>query len=133
MQQVAVISIVDDDAFVREAIADIVRSLGYDAFTFASAEHFLDSNRAEDTSCLIADLHMPGLDGLGLQGQLLAKGYRTPVIFITALPQDALSRRALSASAVAFLSKPLEERSLISSINSALKKDREQRARVPAG
>src|SRR5262245_50006669 len=103
------ISIVDDDALVREATADVVTSLGYEARTFASAEEFLASAHVKATSCLITDLQMPGLNGLELQSQLLAEGYDTPVIFITAFPKDKSRARALNAGAVAFLSKPCEE------------------------
>ena len=68
------ISIVDDDESVREAINALVRSLGYAAATFASAEEFLSSDRVHTTSCLIADVQMPGLSGIDLQQRLLAQG-----------------------------------------------------------
>jgi FixJ family two-component response regulator len=121
MPTAPIISIIDDDAFVRESIGDLVKSLGYTALTFASAEHFLESGRVEDTSCLIADLQMPGLSGLDLQSHLLDEGYRTPVIFVTAFPSAKAQARALKAGAVAFLSKPFEESSLISAVSHALK------------
>src|SRR6516225_3805745 len=66
------ISIVDDDRFVREAMGDLVQSLGYEAATFDSAEHFLQSGRLAETSCLITDLQVPDLSGLALQSHLLA-------------------------------------------------------------
>jgi FixJ family two-component response regulator len=115
------ISIVDDDALVREATADLLTSLGYQASTFASAEQFLASDRVSKTACLITDLQMPGLNGLDLQHQLLAAGHRTPIIFITAFPKESARSCALDAGAVAFLSKPFEEESLIKSIEIALK------------
>ena len=114
------ISIVDDDAFVRDAIGDLMKSMGYRAFTFASAEEFLQSGRMEETACVITDLQMPGRSGLDLQSHLLAEGYRTPIIFITAFRKDNARTRALKAGAVAFLSKPFEEATLISSIKLAL-------------
>jgi len=114
------ISIVDDDAFVREATADFLTSLGYQACTFASAEQFLASEHLKDTSCVITDLRMPGLSGLDLQSRLFAGGRKTPVIFITAYPKEQDRSRALSAGAVAFLNKPFEEAALISSIEVAL-------------
>jgi FixJ family two-component response regulator len=127
MPTAPVISIVDDDAFVREAIGDLIKSLGYTALTFASAEHFLESGRVEDTSCLIADLQMEGLSGLDLQSHLLDEGYDTPIIFVTAFPSARAQARALKAGAIAFLSKPFDEISLMSSIDLALEKRREHR------
>ena len=114
------ISIVDDDAFVREAIGDLMRSLGYTTVTFASAEHFLESGQVADTECLITDLQMPGLSGLDLQKRLLDNGYRTRVIFVTAFPKAKARECALNAGAVAFLSKPFEESSLIRAVKHAV-------------
>jgi FixJ family two-component response regulator len=122
-----VISIVDDDALVREGIEDLVKSLGYGVLTFASAEDFLKSGQVKDTSCLITDLQMPGLKGLELQSHLQDERYHTPVIFVTAFPSNKTRTQALRAGAVAFLSKPFEEASLIGSIEIALEKDRKQR------
>ena len=127
-----VISIVDDDAIVREALHDLIKSLGYEAFAFSSAEHFLESDRVADTSCLIADLQMPGLSGLDLQDYLLAHGYHTPIILITAFPKNETRERALRAGAVSFLNKPFEEAALLRSLDIALTRDRERRANRPA-
>ena len=99
---------------------NFVRSLGYRTATFPSAERFLQSGRVEETSCLITDLQMPGLSGLGLQSRLLAEGHRTPIIFITAFPEDKFRTRALNAGAVGFLSKPCHEDALINCIETAL-------------
>jgi len=121
MPKAAMISIIDDDSLVRESTADLISSLGHKALTFASGEQFLASGRLKDTSCVITDLEMPGLNGLDLQSHLLAEGYSTPVIFITAYPKDAARSRALNAGAVAFLSKPFKEATLISSLEAALK------------
>ena len=115
------ISIIDDDEVVREATGDLVQSLGYDVVTFESAERFLESGRLAETSCLITDLHMPGLSGLDLQSQLIAEGQRIPVIFITAFPEERFRRRAMNAGAVGFLSKPFDEESLIRSLETALR------------
>ena len=114
------ISIVDDNRFVREAMGDLVQSLGYEAATFDSAEHFLQSGRLAETSCLFTDLQMPGLSGLALQSHLLAEGHRTPVIFITAVPEAKFRSRAKNAGAVGFLSKPFDEESLINCLDTAL-------------
>ena len=114
------ISIVDDDRIVREAISDFVQSCGYSPFTFASAEEFLASGQVAETACLITDLQMQGLDGLDLQEHLLQKGHRTPIIFISAFPRANARERALNAGAIAFLSKPFKEMTLLSAIKSAL-------------
>ena len=115
------ISIIDDDILVREAIGDLVTSFGYKPRIFASAEEFLESGQVADTACLITDLHMPGLSGFELQERLLDEGYQTPIIFVTAYPKARARERALSAGAVAFLSKPFEELSLIRAVRSALR------------
>ena len=116
----ATISIIDDDPIVREAIADLVQSLGYEAATFESAEQFLASGAVAETSCLITDLQMPGQSGLEPQKQLLAEGHRTPVIFVTAFPEEKFRNRAMTAGAVAFLSKPFRDDTLIDCVKNAL-------------
>jgi FixJ family two-component response regulator len=114
------ISIVDDDRSVREATRGLVRSLGYGATAFASAEDFLQSDHVSDTACLITDVQMPGLSGVDLQSRLIAQGNRTPVIFITAFPEERIRARAMAAGAVGFLSKPFNEDHLIEYIHTAL-------------
>jgi FixJ family two-component response regulator len=110
------ISIVDDDGVVRAATADLISSLEYNTQTFASGEAFLESGQLARTSCLITDLQMSGLNGLELQSRLVDEGYQIPVIFITAFPTSGARQRAMSAGAVAFLSKPFEEESLLQSL-----------------
>jgi FixJ family two-component response regulator len=114
------ISIVDDDESVREATKGLVRSLGYGAATFASAEEFLQSNEINDTECVISDVQMPGLSGVELQSQLLAQGNRTPIIFVTASPEERTRVRALKAGAIGVLSKPFNEERLIEYLHTAL-------------
>jgi len=115
-----VISIVDDDPFVREATKGLISSLGFAAEAFASAEEFLQSCRACDTSCLILDVNMRGLGGIALQSLLNARGQQTPIIFITAFPEERIRTRVLDAGAVGFLTKPFKEESLIKHLNIAL-------------
>ena len=93
------ISIVDDDGFVRESTKGLVRSMGYAAETFASAEEYLRSNRAADTACLISDVQMPGMNGADLQDRLIADGHHTPIIFVTAFPDEDIRARVLKAGA----------------------------------
>jgi len=114
------ISIVDDDESVREATKGLVRSLGYVAATFASSEEFLNSDLLNDTSCLITDVQMPGLNGLELQSRLIAMGRRIPVIFVTAFPQEQVRLRALKAGAIGFLSKPFSDDNLIHCLDRAI-------------
>jgi FixJ family two-component response regulator len=115
-----VISIVDDDLSVREAMYGLFRSLGFEAAIFSSAEEFLQSNLIETTSCLISDVQMPGLDGIELQRHLVSQGSPVPVIFVTASPDRRLETRARSAGAVGFLIKPFEEKTLIECVEQAL-------------
>jgi FixJ family two-component response regulator len=114
------ICVVDDDKMVREATADLINSLGYNALVFSSAEQFLDSGHAKNASCLITDLQLPGLNGIDLQDRLHGDGYRMPVIIITAYPEPNIRARAISGGAVAFLTKPFLESSLVDSLKLAL-------------
>ena len=120
MAAVPLISIVDDDGFVRESTKGLVRSMGYAAETFASAEEFLRSNRAADTACLISDIQMPGMNGADLQDQLIADAQRTPIIFVTAFPDEDIRARVLKAGAFGFLTKPFKDESLIECLDQAL-------------
>lgn len=115
------ISIVDDDPLVREATLDLIHSLGYSAAAFDSAEKFLDSGQVKKTSCLITDQQLPGLSGTELQKLLRIEGYRTPIIFITAFPESRIRDSALSAGAIAYLTKPFGQDALIDSLETALK------------
>ena len=115
------ISIVDDDEAVRTAISALVRSLGYAAATFASAEDFLVSDRVNDTSCLITDVQRSGLSGVELQSRLLADGRLIPVIGVTAHPEESIRTQMLRAGAVGFLSKPFNDACLIDCLTTALK------------
>ena len=116
-----VIAIVDDDEALREGMKSLVRSLGYAVSTFGSAEEFLNSERISDTSCLITDLHMPGLSGLDLQDLLIAQGHRFPIIFLTAYPDEDVRIRAMKAGAIGFLSKPSSDEHLLGYLNKAFK------------
>jgi FixJ family two-component response regulator len=120
LTKVPVISIVDDDALVRESTKSLVRSLGFAAETFASAEEFLQSCFAKDTSCLILDVTLPGLSGVALQSLLIERGQHTPIIFVTAFPEERARTRVLDAGAVGFLTKPFKEESLIKCLTMAL-------------
>ena len=115
------IAIVDDDDVVREAMKSLMRSLGYNASTFGSADEFLKSEQVSNTSCLVTDLQMPGLSGIDLQDWLIAQGHRFPIIFLTAYPDQAARMRAMKAGAIGFLSKPSSDEHLLGYLNKALK------------
>ena len=116
-----IIAIVDDDEMVREATENLVRSLGYQASTFGSADEFLNSEQIHDISCIITDLHMPGLSGIDLQDWLIARGHHVPLIFITAYPDENVRLRVMKAGAIGFLSKPYNHDHLLGCLEKALK------------
>ncbi|MGA7457015.1 MAG: response regulator [Methyloceanibacter sp.] len=113
------ISIIDDDESVRESTKALVKSLGYAACTFASAEEFLGSNPS-DTSCIILDVNMKGLSGIELQKRLIEEGWRTPIIFVTASLDERIRSHVLEAGAIGSLSKPCSEAKLLRCLGSAL-------------
>jgi FixJ family two-component response regulator len=115
------VSIVDDDKSARNGMGTLVRSFGLEAETFACAEAFLHSGRIEETACLITDWQMPGMSGVELQELLRVRGYSTPIIFITAHPEERIRTRVLSAGAVGFLAKPFREEALIGCLENAFK------------
>ena len=117
----AKIAIVDDDNAVREAMKLLMRSLGYHASTFGSADEFLNSKQVHDTSFLITDVQMPGLSGIDLQDRLIARGHRIPIIFITAYSDENVRIRAMKAGALAFLTKPIDPNQLVGHLEKALK------------
>jgi FixJ family two-component response regulator len=114
------ISIVDDDEPMREAVKGLMKSLGYRAEATASAEEFLRSPHMRCTSCLIADVQMPGMTGLELYRRLSTSGKPIPTILITAYPDDGVRERALAAGVIGYLSKPFDENDLLTCIRSAL-------------
>jgi FixJ family two-component response regulator len=114
------ISIIDDDESIRRTTTRLIESFGFRTAAFESAEMFLTSGQPRETSCLIVDVRMPGLNGLQLQSRLAAADRRIPIIFITAYEDKESHRRAMQAGAVAFLAKPFTDEQLLQSIRSAL-------------
>jgi len=108
LTEIPVISIVDDDDLTRAAMEDLVRSLGFSARTFPSAESFLQSSSVAETRCLILDVQMGKMSGVDLQDQLSNTGFDIPIIFITAYRDETVKARALDAGAICFLHKPLD-------------------------
>jgi FixJ family two-component response regulator len=116
------IAIVDDDGSVRLATESLVRSLGFGARTFASAQEFLQSSNLNEAACVIADVQMPGMSGVDLQDALLKRGHRIPMIFITAFPEDRIRDRVLKNGAACYLIKPFDGRTLIDCLRAAMQK-----------
>jgi FixJ family two-component response regulator len=121
-QRAPVVSIIDDDSSIRGATSRLARSLGFEPQAFTSAEEFLQSAHLNDSSCIIADVRMPGMSGVSLQKLLIDKGHKLPFIFITAYPEEAVQAQAMEAGAIGFLSKPFEGKTLIKYLAMALKK-----------
>jgi FixJ family two-component response regulator len=115
-----VISIVDDDPSVREGALDLVKAMGFFAEAFERAEDFLKSKHVHNTSCLIADVRMPGMTGLELHNRLVGSGNIIPTILITAFPDDRDRARALQAGVICYLAKPFNGDDLLACIHSAL-------------
>ena len=120
MLQKALISIVDDDESVREAMQGLMKSLGFAVEAFGSAEEFLASDTRNHAACLITDMQMHGLTGLGLHDRLVASGRPVPTIMITAYPDERVRARALQAGVVCYLVKPFNESDLLACIHSVL-------------
>ena len=121
------IAIIDDDDLVREGIESLLRSLHYEVDTFASAAEYLACNRAHGYSCIVSDMQMPNMTGIDLQKRLLQDGFSIPIIFMTASPTEALTRRVMDAGAVGFLCKPLKIESLIEYLGQVFKRKFEER------
>src|SRR6266850_6679631 len=120
MPEDLIVSIVDDDVSVRRSTRRLLRSSGFRAEAFASAEEFLDSESAGQTACLILDLRMPGMNGLELQRRLNQNGNPVPVIFLSAHASEEDERSALRAGALQFLRKPISKEALLSAIRAVL-------------
>lgn len=118
LPEAKLISIVDDDASVAKAMGSLVRSLGFEALTFHSAEDFLRCPRRQETACIICDVQMPGMSGLDLYEALSAQGSRIPIIFITAFSIDRVRLR--TGSMVCVLHKPFQASDLVTCLRDAI-------------
>ncbi|WP_206955900.1 response regulator [Trinickia acidisoli] len=114
------VSIVDDDEAVRLAVASLVRSLGWEARLFTSAEDYLASAHMGDATCLISDERMSGMSGTAMHDRLLQLGYATPTIFITAFPTPELCAKIGTNEVLAVIEKPFDARSIEHWLNVAL-------------
>ena len=116
------IAIVDDDESVRESTTDLLQAMGYLTEAFERADDFLKSQHLQHTSCLIADVCMPGMTGLDLYNRLVSSGKRIPTILITAFPNDRDQTRALRAGVICYLTKPFTQDNLVACIRTALER-----------
>ena len=121
------ICVVDDDASVREALANLLESVGFDTQLFSSTEQFRGASRPDGPSCLLLDVRFPGANGLDFQEALQRAGISIPIIFITAHGNVPMASRALKAGAVEFLMKPFQKDELLAAIHLALERDRAER------
>ena len=120
MMQQATVHIVDDDPSVRGAVGRLIRSAGYRARAYASADEFLVRESSDGPGCLVLDLRMPGTDGLELQEKLVASGCELPIVFVTGHGDIPASVRAIKAGALDFLTKPFDDAALLDAIRRGL-------------
>jgi FixJ family two-component response regulator len=119
--------VVEDDPSMRNALKNLLRSVGLTAQLFESAQEFLNAHKPDVASCLVLDVRLPGISGLDLQRQLHAANVKIPIIFITAHGDIPMSVRAMKAGAIEFLTKPFRDQDLLDAIQAGLKQDRERR------
>lgn len=119
MKKGPLVSVVDDDPSVREALRSLLRSVGYRVAIFTSAEAFLKSAHLEETACLILDMRMPGMTGLELLRRLQTDGRRVPCVAITAVDDDPTRKEVLKAGALAFLTKPFQDETILKWVRSS--------------
>ena len=121
--------IIDDDRGMRQAIKDLVESVGLLAESFATGEEFLRRKRTDEPSCLVLDVRLPKMSGLDFQRRLAETGMQIPIIFVTAHGDVPMSVKALKSGAVEFLTKPFRDQDLLDAIQQALQRDRAERDR----
>jgi FixJ family two-component response regulator len=120
MPKASLVSIVDDDRFFRESMRRLMRSLGHTVEAFPTAADFLASHRLVETTCLIADVHMPSMTGLELYRHLVNTGRAIPTILVTAYSDDDVRARALKDGVICYLSKPVDQERLVQGLRAAL-------------
>ncbi len=120
--------VIDDDPSVRKSLSRLLRSLGFDAETFASAETFLARAHYDGVGCIVLDVRMPGLSGMDLQEELRRADYSMPIIFITGHGNIPMSVQAMKKGAIDFLTKPFDDEQLLQAVKNAIEKDRTAKA-----
>ena len=122
-----IVFVIDDDASVRNAVTDLLRSVGLDAQSFGSPQEFRDSARSNAPGCIVLDVRLPGSSGLEFQRMLIDSNVQLPVIFISAHGDIPMSVRAMKSGAIEFLTKPLHEQQLLDAIQAGIERDRARR------
>ncbi len=120
--------LIDDDAAVREALEELLNSVGIDTISFSSGQELLDAKLPDRPGCLVLDVRMPGLSGLDLQHLLANKGIQTPIVFLTGHGDIAMSVQAMKAGAVDFLTKPVRDQTFLDAVSTAIATDVARRA-----
>ncbi|WJH37978.1 response regulator transcription factor (plasmid) [Aliirhizobium terrae] len=121
--ELPIVTLVDDDAHVREAMENLLCSVGIDTISFASAREVIEATLPDRPGCFVLDVRMPGLSGLDLQGHLLKQGNHTPIIFLTAHGDIAMSVEAMKAGARDFLTKPVRDQTFLDAVSRAINAD----------
>jgi len=115
--------LVDDDAAVREALGELLNSVGVDTMSFSSASELLDAKLPDRPACIVLDVRMPGLSGLDLQHHLADHGIMTPIVFLTGHGDIAMSVQAMKEGAVDFLTKPVRDQTFLDAVSRAIETD----------
>lgn len=123
----SIVFVVDDDPSVRDALSNLLDSVGLAAQTFGSSEEFLSSSRPEVPSCLVLDAKLPGMSGPEFQEELRRTGIQIPIIFITAHGDVPMTRKVMKAGAIEFLTKPFQKGELLGAIRQGLESDQSRR------
>ena len=119
--------VVDDDASVRDALEDLLRSVGLVVTSFGSAQEFLASKRPDAPGCIVLDVRLPGASGLEFQRELKKLSIQLPIIFISGHGDIPMSVRAIKSGAIEFLTKPLREQELLDAVQAGIERDRARR------
>lgn len=126
-EQIPTIVVIDDDASMRKALENLLKSVGFEVELFSSPQEFLQSGRPDRPGCIVLDVRFPGRSGLDMQRDLTNAEVQLPIIFITGYGDIPMSVRAMKAGAVEFLTKPFREQDLLDAVGTALDKDRARR------
>ena len=132
-KQPSIVFVVDDDVSVREALVILFQSVGLQVETFASAQEFLQRERADVPSCLVLDVRLPGMSGLDFQAELAKANIQIPIIFMTGHGDIPMTVRAMKAGAVEFLTKPFRDQDMLDAVQLALERDRSGARATEAG
>ncbi len=119
--------VVDDDLTIRILLEGVFSAAELDVETYSSAEEFLDTYNRDNFGCLLLDIMMPGMDGLELQQKLVARGNKTPVIFLTGAAEVSVAIKAFKAGAVDFIEKPVQPRAVVNCVKMAMELDLKNR------